>query len=549
MPSERSAGGEEAGLDDPKSKPTSAAAPVPTPAALTDRQIAFHTLNRLGSGPRPGDVDEVLATGYRGWIEAQLQPWNIEDDDVDAEVRKRWPSTLMTMGDVYRRFKPPIPPVEKIGPQRYMELQQEENRMQAGVRRDLQQATLYRAVHSNRRLNEVMVDFWRNHFNVDQNKDDVAYMAADFEINVIRRNAFGRFEDMLIASSRHPAMLVYLDNFVSQKPLNKFEQKILDRFAGEGYKGQKVEALRQWRGLNENYARELMELHTLGVDNGYGQNDVIEVARMLTGWTIGWADGDGRWVGDYSKADDINLTFRFDADVHDTDDKFILGVSLRQRSDASTGELVVRSLARHPNAAEFISWKLCRYLLEDEPDSSTVQRVAQVFRQTNGDLPKVYAAILLSDEFIEKQAHRAKFKTPMEFLVSALRATDAEVKNWDDTLYGLSKLGEPPHAMQDPTGYSDQAEAWLDPGVMVYRWSFALKLARGEIKGVKTGKGVFKGLPKDKAERADALLSRLLPEASVSERTREVIRSRGERGASDEELLGLILGSPEFQQQ
>ncbi len=517
--------------------------------SLTDRQIAFHVLNRLSFGPKPGEVNGVLATGYRTWIEQQLQPWNIQDDAIDAEVQKRWPSTLMGIGDVYREYKPPIPPIEEVGPERYMQLQRDENARRDDIRRDLQRATLYRAVYSDRRLYEVMCDFWRNHFNIDQNKDDVAYMAADFEYNVIRRNAFGRFEDMLVASSRHPAMLVYLDNYVSQKPLNKYDRKLLDRYAGEGYKGRRIAELRQWRGLNENYARELMELHTLGVDNGYGQGDVVEMARMLTGWTIGWVDGHGRWVDNYMDSPDIHLAFRFDADAHDIEPKTILGVSLRQRSDADTGELVVRSLARHPNAATFISWKLCRYLLQDNPSTAMVQRVAGVFRETGGDLPKVYAAILLSDEFLDAASHRNKFKTPMEFLISSLRVTDAKVTHWDDALYGLSKMGEPPHQMQDPTGYSDQAEAWLDPGVMVYRWAFALKLARGQIEGVTTGKAVFAGLPKDPQARADALLVRLLPEASVSDQTREAIRDRAKDGGEDSDLLGLVLGSPEFQQQ
>jgi len=498
---------------------------------LSDREMAEHVLSRLSFGPRPGDIEAVLAEGWEYWARKQLRPDTLDDGTAESRVASDYPSLSMSMAQIFAAYRPPY---KNDPPTRAEEI--ERNRLHKQVRRELRESVIHRAVHSNAQFREVIAEFWRNHFNVGQQKDDVGYLANHYEMQVIRAHAFGNFEDMLLASARHPAMLIYLDNIVSQKPLNKFDQRLIERYEGRERKPRSVRALERYSGLNENYARELMELHTLGVDNGYTQHDVTELARVLTGWTARWHDN-----GEYG--------FYFRADVHDTDAKRLLGASLRRGGGEDEGVAVIRGLARDKRTAQFVSWKLCKYLVNDQPDPALVSHVAGVFRKTGGDLPKVYEAIIFSPQFQARDNYRVKFKTPFEFVVSALRATDAQVKDYGPTLRAVQMMGQPVYQMEDPTGYDDQAERWLDPGVLVSRWRFALDLGRNRLPGVKVPQDFgqpFANLPPQQIK--DALVGELIP-AGIDERTDEVLTQQIKHNGSFEHALGLVLGSPAFQQQ
>ncbi|MEM9416160.1 MAG: DUF1800 domain-containing protein [Planctomycetota bacterium] len=507
---------------------------------LTEREIAVHVLSRLSFGPTPGQVDEVLAMGWEAWVQQQLDPASIPNDRVDSYLASDHQWTRMSMGDIFRTYRPAYttnPPSD--------EEQALRNRNRERIRRELQEATLYRAVYSERQFEEVIVEFWRNHFNVDQQKDDVGYLANHYEENVIRRFAFGKFEHMLLASARHPAMLIYLDNIVSQKPLTEREQRLLERFENRDNIPRSIRALGRQRGLNENYARELMELHTLGVDREYTQRDVTEFARVLTGWTARWEDGSSFGETPDRRGNLPDYGFYFREEVHDTNNKRVLGSLLRGGGE-DQGIMVIRALADHRYTADYISRKLCRYLIRDEPSEALVAEVAEVFRDSEGDLPKVYEAIIFSEDFLYRQNHRVKFKTPFEFVVSALRASGARVDDWAETRRAIRLMGQPIYRCEDPTGYEDTAEAWLDPGVLVYRWSYALRLANNEVEGVRVGERVLANLPRRAMK--DKLVQRVLP-GGVSERTDEVLDRYLERRRSAADLLGLLLGSPDFQQQ
>ncbi|MEO0514223.1 MAG: DUF1800 domain-containing protein [Planctomycetota bacterium] len=493
--------------------------------ALSERERAFHVLNRLAFGPGPGDVDRVLAMGWDVWVRQQLDPRSIDADEVLARVAKRYPSLTMTLDQAVATYRPPYREGETP------EDQQKRNELRNKIQKELRDAVLYRAVHSPRQFEEVILEFWRNHFNIDHTKDDIAFMAPDFERSVLRRHAFGKFEDMLLASATHPAMLTYLDNIVSQKPLTEREQRLVERYENRDNVPRSVAALGRQRGLNENYARELMELHTLGVDRRYKQRDVTELARILTGWSVGDTENQG-------------LGFIFREEVHDDDSKRLFG-SLLRGGGMKQGVAVIRGLADHEYTADFIAYKLCRYLIRDEPSEALVEKVARVFRRTNGDLPKVYEAIIFSDDFMFRQNHRVKFKTPFEFTASALRATGAVVESGDATHRMLEQMGQPTYRCVDPTGYYDQAEAWLDPGVLLHRWGFALSLTNNDVRGIRVPDHLQANLSRDQLDVR--LIKKLVP-GEVDPQTREEVESAlMQRGAAA--AWGVMLGSPEFQQQ
>jgi uncharacterized protein (DUF1800 family) len=308
-----------------------------------------------------------------------------------------------------------------------------------------------RAVYSERQLEEVLTDFWFNHFNVDARKGPDRLMIAEYERDAVRPRVFGRFRDLLEATAKSPAMLFYLDNWMSVDPN-------ID------------EGPRRRRGLNENYARELMELHTLGVDGGYTQQDVTEVARCFTGWTIDRPRENG--------------PFRFAPRLHDFGRKVVLGHMIAAGGGESDGERVLDILASHPSTARFIATKLARRFISDTPPPAIVDRAAKRFRDTGGDLRDVVRTILTSREFLSPDAYGAKVKTPFEFVISALRATGADVGDATPIVRALQQLGMPLYQCQPPTGYKDTAEAWINTGALVDRMNFAVRLASGRLSGV-----------------------------------------------------------------
>ena len=451
---------------------------------LAEKEKVVHVFNRLAFGPRPGQIERYQKEGgWEQWVKEQLDPEKIDDSKLDQVVAKKYPfvqRSIVELANAYPRYDG-----------------------QSNLRREFRESVLTRAVLSNRQFKEVMCEFWRNHFAVDTPDNDEterAYTAPDYEENVIRKHAFGKFKNMLFASATHPCMLEYLDNFKSRA--------------------------NNW---NENYAREVMELHTLGADRFYNETDVVELSKVLTGWT-------------YDKA----YRFVFRQDWHQGGTKDWLGVKVPPGFEG--GQQALYYLATHRGTAEFISFKLCRYLVNDNPPASLVKKVSQVFIQTDGDLPKVYEAIIRSPEFFHRGNYRAKFKTPFEFAVSALRITDAQVEEGKITVDTLAKMGQPIYNCKDPTGYYDQAEAWRDAGVLTSRWDYAWKMMRGSIPGVTVSdkfKRQFTSL-QDK-QQIDKMIETVIG-SDVGTRTLELMRKTQKDGKTDE-MLSVLMGSPSFQQQ
>jgi len=510
---------------------------------LLEKQAARHVLDRLALGAGPGEVEEVANTGWQAWARSQLKPRSINNEACDDYVREHFPSLTMTMDQIFDTYRPGYesdPPTQEEIKRR--------NNLRYKLKRELSGSVLYRAVHSERRFEEVMAEFWRNHFNIDQNKDEVQYLAAHYEQTVIRRHLFGKFRHMLLASARHPAMLIYLDNDVSQKPLTDREKALLTRYESRKYQPRSVQSLGRQRGLNENYARELMELHTLGVNSenrkgGYTQGDVTELARLLTGWTA------GRYGGSMTMdSEGGGYGFRFRDDVHDDDPKNVLGMSFNGKEGEAGGVKLIKALAGHEQTARFISLKLCKYLVCDDPPAELVDHVAEVFDRSGGDLAEVYEAILFSDAFIDEAHYRAKFRTPMEFVVGSLRATDAEITHLNGTREALRRMGQPVYGCVDPTGYADTAEAWLDPGVLMYRWDYALRLAENRVSGVRIPGSFWRGAPERDPEALKRWLADRLLGGTDDEGWALLDEALGDK-PKPKRSAGLVLGSPMFQQQ
>jgi uncharacterized protein (DUF1800 family) len=444
-----------------------AAAGSAAPAKQADESAVVHALNRIAFGPRPGDVAKIQAIGLDRYIDEQLRPERIADPGMAPRL-----AGLTTIGmsadELSERFERPLMEARRERklsakndqPDATAAKQPDPARREANrVVVELGEQKVLRAVYSERQLQEVLTDFWFNHFNVDARKNRERFLLTAYERDVIRPRVLGSFRDLLGATAKSPAMLFYLDNWMSADP--NAPQPRRRRQPQNGGAG----AARP-RGLNENYARELMELHTLGVDGGYTQKDVTEVARALTGWTIvPPRQGNG---------------FRFEPRMHDNGRKVVLGHLITAGGGESDGERVLDILAEHPSTARFIATKLARRFIADVPPPAVVDRAAARFTETHGDLRAVTRTILMSPEFLSPDAYHAKMKTPFEFVVSALRATATEVGDARPILRQLQQLGMPLYMCQPPTGYKDTADAWISTGAIVGRLNYALSLARSD---------------------------------------------------------------------
>jgi len=388
-------------------------------------------LNRLTFGPRPGDARQVKAIGLKKWIDLQLHPERIPENPLLDAKLKTLDTLNMTGSEMVRKGM-----VRKL------------------VARDLAEGKLLRAIYSNRQLDQVLDDFWFNHFNIFLDKGADRFMVTEYERGVIRPRVLGKFRDLLEATAKSPAMLFYLDNWQSVGP-NAPQPR--------GRKGS--------RGLNENYGRELLELHTLGVDGGYTQQDVTEAARCFTGWTIDQPQSGG--------------TFVFNKRVHDDGDKVFLGVKIPAGGGQSDGEKVLDIVARHPSTAHFISRKLAMRFVADDPPSSLVDRMAQTFLNTDGDLREVMQTMLKSKEFWSEGAYRSKMKSPLEMVASAVRALNGDVDSAFSLVNQVAQLGQPLYRKQEPTGYSNASQEWVNAGGLLARMNFALHLAGNHVPGVK----------------------------------------------------------------
>ena len=493
---------------------------------LTPRDSALHALNRLAYGPRPGEVDSVARTGVMRWIERQLDFEHVRDDG---------------LADRERAFKLLTYDREELA-QRYGDALRERQRMQREMAQsgdtsrprgtgpmrefreldgELQQLAVVRAALSERQLREIMVDFWSNHFNVFVGKGADRFLTPSYIEETIRPRALGRFEDLLIATAKSPAMLFYLDNAQSVAPGASPPRR----------------QPRAPRGINENYARELLELHTLGVDGGYTQPDVIAVARIFTGWSI---DRPRRGAG-----------FAFHEWAHDRGEKQVLGVRF-QGGGMEEGIRLLKLLASQHATMHHVSRKLCARFVSDEPPDGCVDAAVEAWHHTNGDIRAVLRAIFTSPDFWAPQALRAKVKTPFEFVVSAVRATGAVPDATLRLAQVVGRLGQPLYLQPAPTGYPETQAQWVNSGALLARMNAAVALAAGRLPGATVNLDAVVPFTADRAQLTDLVNQRLL-DGTMSAHTRAVILKQlvdvNDPVQARTLAVGLALGGPEFQRQ
>ena len=539
------------------------------PREQTADQQVQHVLSRLAFGARPGDVQAVRALGVDAWIATQLEPQKIADASMDSFL-KHFPSLDAKGGDLEVKYPPPAQALARLAAQQGISRDsariaskdksnknnKDDEAMMAGgppavgkisaadslkiraaaqesyrVVGELSSAKVARAVASERQLNEVMVDFWENHFNLFSGKDRTRYYLPEFEKDVIRPNAMGKFRTLLGAVAKSPAMLTYLDNWQSvadsgrptlaQPPMPRrigVNNNAVRLRGGNGARAQQMTigelmdrnlltpqqeerfsklppdrlaelrqltlaqavqrqdllapklAAKRPKGVNENYARELMELHTLGVDGGYTQADVIQVARALTGWTIAPAQAGGN--------------FMFRPETHDAGAKLILGVQFPSGQGIQDGEQVLDILAKSPATAKFIATKLARRFVSDVPPPALVDRAAKTFLDTDGDIRETLRTIITSPEFFSVAAYRSKVKSPFELVVSTLRAMGAQPDSTPRAVQFVGRLGQPMFGHQAPNGYAEDGDAWMNTGSILNRINFGLAAASGRVPNV-----------------------------------------------------------------
>ncbi len=673
-----------------KKKPAQNTATTP----MDENRRALHALNRLGFGPRPGEVQRVEAMGVDKWIEQQLHPEKIDDSALETRLAAYRtlkmdtrelvmnfppPQVLKAAADgripmptdpeeraIYesgiqrvQQTKPPaqngnanannnavpaangekmapetrmyadnktsdtkamkllnMPPKQRMNQVLSMAPDERETMLkalkpkdrqgmmegltpkdretllalvspQAVIPGELTQAKLLRAIYSERQLQEVMTDFWMNHFNIFIGKGADNYLLTSYERDVVRPRALGKFKDLLLATAKSPAMLFYLDNWQSlgpnsdvamhrpaKRPANaRPRPRVRGSFGGPwGWARPRVyvggnmgrqkprnpqqNKGRSASGLNENYAREVMELHTLGVDGGYTQKDVTELAKILTGWTF-----DRRSLVKEDKAAVYEGGFSFNERMHEPGKKVFLGKQYKENGEKE-GEKALEVLAHSPSTARFISRKLAMRFVSDNPPESLVDRMAKTFLKKDGDIREVLRTLFHSPEFWAPEAYRAKVKTPFEFVASAVRATGAEVSNPQPLNGTLQKLGMPLYGMQPPTGYSMKESAWMNSAALIDRWNFALALGAGRLYGVQWDPHTAvraEDVPGDSAG-AVALLEAVFLGNDVSQTTHEVLVKQAQdpqmaarnnfaqsNGPNLPLIAGLIMGSPEFQ--
>ena len=553
--------------------------------ALTEDQRILHVLNRLGFGARPGDIERVKSIGLDNYINQQLNPEKIADTVAENKI-KDLTVLNMTTAQLYEKYPQPgqllrqlqargmlpaelaearenrvkgganssaaempkndsmpqtPPPGNPLENEKYRKVLQDyyrENGLQQPQRiiAELHASRILRAVYSERQLQEVMVDFWTNHFNVFAGKGADRWLLPAYDRDTIRPHALSKFSTLLQATAQSPAMLFYLDNFQSVSP------NAVQRL--------RVPQQQQRRGINENYARELMELHTLGVEGGYTQKDVQEVARCFTGWTIFQPRGGGAAVNAMmGEAGRRNAgTFFFNNRTHDDGEKTVLGHKIPAGGGIKDGLTVLDILARHPSTAKYIATKLVRHFVADDPPPALVDRVAAAFTKSDGDIRETLKAIFFSKEFNSTEAYRAKIKRPFELVISAIRTLGAETNGGPATHQWIARMGEPLYGFQTPNGYSYAAESWVNTGGLLERMNFGLALAGNRVQGTRVDLTRFTSGDKSQSKVMDELLKTILA-GEISPATRETLLKQLDQSDPVTKVVGLILGTPEFQRQ
>jgi uncharacterized protein (DUF1800 family) len=587
-----------------------------------DAVTIVHVLNRIGFGPKPGDVARVQQMGLSAYIDQQLHPERINDSALDqrlaafetlnmssSELADKYFMPAMEIRRQAQQSQTPkaqarkAPPSKDGGPDDAMQpaMQPNANDPQAAllasltpeerqavqaqrtVITDLTQAKMLRAVESERQLQEVMADFWLNHFNVFIGKGQVRDFLTEYDRDTIRPHVLGSFREILGAVAHSSAMLFYLDNWQSSTPTPAMPENMLRQRPNGGrltpQQQQRLMGLqrppnaqqpqRQMRGINENYARELMELHTLGVDGGYTQDDVIALARILTGWTIDRPRQGGGFV--------------FRPAMHDTGTKKLLGVTFGNDGERE-GERALDLLAQQPATARHISFKLAQRFVADEPPAALVDRATKTFVSTKGDIREVVRTIITSPEFFATETQRGKVKTPLEFIASAARVTGATVTNAQPLVAAMQNLGMPLYGCQPPTGYGMTAVDWVNTGALLNRMNFAVQLVSGgrvqpqqpagrgagalarlDAQGRGRGPGpegrpAGRGLAAAGRGPIQVDLEALAPDTSSTSQTTVVdslltghasdaTRQTLARAGTPQNLVALALGSPEFQRR
>ena len=572
---------------------------------LTEDQAIMHAMNRLAYGPRPGDVEYIRKLGLEKWIDLQLQPNSIDDSALDTRLQ-RYPTIAMSSRELLDKFPNADQGAKKLGitKEQYEDQQkvkqqnalaqvietgnpnldkaQEQLAKMQGPNRilaELSMAKLDRAVYSNRQLEAVMEDFWLNHFNVFANKGDDKWLVTSYVRDTIRPHTLGKFDDLLLATAKSPAMLFYLDNYLSADPAavarnQQMKAMRQTRFQG-GFAGGSMPTPgtfpgpvsqptpnganpnggaavaaknKKDSGLNENYGREVMELHTVGVDGGYTQQDVIQMAECLTGWTIHEPRKDPQ--------------FFFDEKIHGQGKKVVMGRTFNYGGEKD-GEEALKMLAASPKTANFISSELARHFVSDTPPPALVKRMAQSFASSSGDIRTVLKTMIYSPEFWSAQAYRAKVKTPFELVATTARAMNAEVTITLPLTQWVGRMGEPLFLCQPPTGYSDKAETWVNAGALLNRLNFALTFAGDKMNGATVDLNAILGpdalrnpeaalaqsvqifldgqiAPSTQQTLEDHLKDPQILQASLDDPVREVNQGL---------IVGMVLGTPEFQRR
>ena len=511
-------------------KPSPAAIKFPYKnAGLTDREAAAHLLNRFSFGQKPGDIDKVLKIGLEKWFTQQLAA-NQKDERLEkmlssydalnlsnAEVIKIYPKNAQVLRWAIRDGVIHKDSVNLSDRKKYREqiaayMLEKGYKPQADLFRQLINQKILRAAYSNNQLKEVLTDFWFNHFNVSITKNISAEYIPAYERDVIRPHVFGQFSELLIATAKSPAMLFFLDNFSSsgtlentRKPQNAKGQGQMPSTAAmqmgdsTSMRAQIVSKLQENRknqGLNENYAREVMELHTLGVDGGYSQSDVTQAARILTGWSV--APMENAYGAPLKKmiekAGEDNLKkrgfvfegdFMFAANRHDRGSKTVLGKVFPANRGYEEGVELLNMLAQHPSTAKFISRKLAVRFVNDNPSEALVERMTATFNEKNGNISEVLLSMVTSPEFWSKEALREKTKSPFELAMSAVRSLNADIKQPNQLNTWISKMGQKMYYYQAPTGFPDKGQFWINTGSLLNRMNFGLALASQRIPGIK----------------------------------------------------------------
>ncbi len=571
---------------------------------LSVEEASLHLLNRITFGLRHDDIERVRRVGVEAFLDEQLHPERLDDSQLELRLRAL-PSLEMTSAELVESFPPPrlarraapeqSPRTASVTPraeQGMMEpgaaMQRDAEQTQtmqsprespsamersglpaiSGPREvlvELAREELWRAVYSRRQLQEVMVQFWMNHFNIFAGKGADRWLLTSFERDAIRPHALGGFEDLLVATAQSAAMLFYLDNWLSSapnpndagrfaKPAPNMDRAAWHPFAGFGRRGlsgrrpfppnpRPANAPRQKarRGLNENYARELMELHTLGVDGGFTLRDVIEVARCFTGWTI-----DRPRRGD----------FMFNPSLHDFGEKVVLGQKIKAGRGMEDGLEVLHLLAHHPSTARFISLELCRRLVADDPPPSVVAHACNTFLKTGGEVCAVLKAILTSPEFNSQAAFRAKLKSPFELVASSLRALNANTDAGVPVLMAMARMGQPMFLYQAPSGYPDRASTWINSSSLLARVNFAALLAFNHLRGTQVDLAEITAKAGTPETAFDALAERLLGGSAPAETSQAILREVSANPLPSvpadrqiTQMAALLLASPEFQRR